>query len=312
MELELSRERVVIKPNVTVGEKTANPDSGITVHPAFVHGIIEYANAHGAEARSIYILEDPRNNDDNQPRHWKRTGYLDIAASTGAKLQCALDFTCVRKPVSCPKIFPSLNVSRIAIDPNTVLINVPKFKTHNLAITTLCMKNLMGAVNVKDRHYCGQAWRDLPNEIREDRDWKVGGMPRGVHELWQTGLALRLIDTAQAITPHLNLVEGVVGRDGTGFNQGRNFALGIAVGGINMVAVDSVTSHLMGFDPEDIIYLKLAAEAGLGENRIDRLKIYTVDGESLRPCADMRKMRVDPPFELINSVTEDAKFMLKL
>jgi hypothetical protein len=67
---------------------------------------------------------------------------------------------------------------------------------------------------------------------------------------WQEGLARRLTDTAQVIRPALNIVEGIVGREGTGFQRGRNRTLGLAVAGVNPVAVDSLTSYLMGFDPQ--------------------------------------------------------------
>jgi len=77
------------------------------------------------------------------------------------KLRCPTTYTCVKRSVPQPQVFSHLNVSRLAVAPDTVLINVPKLKTHNLAITTLCLKNLMGLVNVFDRHYCGQAWREL-------------------------------------------------------------------------------------------------------------------------------------------------------
>ena len=134
----------------------------------------------------------------------------------------------------------------------------PKLKTHNLAITTLCLKNLMGAVNVFDRHYCHQAWGEIPAAMRDDDRPRNEWMDETVHGRWQDGLARRLADTAQVIRPALNVVEGVVGRDGTGFNRGRNYPLGLVIAGVNMVAVDSVASYLMGFDPAQLIYLQVA------------------------------------------------------
>ncbi|MGB9578578.1 MAG: hypothetical protein ACPL3S_04835, partial [Halothiobacillaceae bacterium] len=41
MRLELEGEKVVFKPNVTVGERLADPDSGIGTHPAFIWGMVE-------------------------------------------------------------------------------------------------------------------------------------------------------------------------------------------------------------------------------------------------------------------------------
>jgi uncharacterized protein (DUF362 family) len=184
-----------------------------------------------------------------------------------------------------------------------VLINVPKLKTHNLAITTLCLKNMMGAVNVFDRHYCHQAWQEIPPALRHDDRPRNEWMDERVHELWQEGLARRLNDTAKAVTPHLNIVEGVVGRDGTGFHRGRNYPLGLAIAGVNMVAVDSVASYLMGFDPAQLIYLRMAAEAGLGRNDLSSLRIYIVQDGAVVPCPDIEALRADPPLRVIRGVS---------
>jgi uncharacterized protein (DUF362 family) len=306
MRLELDGEKAVLKPNVTSGEHFANPDTGIDTHPAFVGGLAEYLREHGARRGGIYVVEDPRDSDDENPRHWKGTGYLEMAGQTGAKLRCPNYRSCVRKPVPRPLVHASRRVSRLAVAPDSVLINVPKLKTHNLAITTLCMKNLMGLDLVYDRHYCGQAWQDLPEHIRahgqRPRDeW----MDRSVHELWQEALGRRLADLAQVVPPRLNVVEGVVGRDGTGFNRGRNYALGLVVAGVNVVAVDAAASYLMGFDPTALVYLKVAASAGLGQNDVARLRVYTARDGELAPCRDVAGLRHDPPFTVITGVKDE-------
>ncbi len=303
MQIELEGETVAIKPNVTVGEKFADPDSGITTHPGFVQGMITYLQAY--KGRDVYIVEDPRNSDDDEPRHWRKTGYDTVSEETGAILCCPTTVQCIEKTVPVPQALKSLRVSRLVTAPDTVLFNVPKLKTHNLAITTLCMKNLMGLVNVFDRHYCGQAWRGMPEAEQEHSRPRQEWITQAIHERWQAGLARRLIDTAQIIQPHVNVVEGVVGREGTGFQRGRNFTLGLAIAGVNMVAVDSVASYLMGFDPQQLVYLRMAAEAGLGTHDLAHLRIYTVRDGEVVPCQDVASLRVDPPFKVIRNIIGD-------
>jgi uncharacterized protein (DUF362 family) len=306
MRIELEGEKVVFKPNVTSGERFANPDTGITTHPGFLEGMIEYLRQGGTPAGRMTIVEDPRDTDDNHPRHWRGTGYERLSQESGVRLHCPTTFTCVKKTVAEPQVFAQMNVSRLAVATDTVVFNVPKLKTHNLGITTLSMKNLMGLVNVFDRHYCHQAWMGLPEEIRNDARPRGEWFDRTIHELWQTGLARRLIDTAQVIQPAVNIVEGIVGREGSGFQRGRNRVLGLIIGGINMVAVDSVASYIMGFDPRELIYLKLAYDAGLGCNDIGKLKIYTEQQGELTLCSDPASLRVSPPFRVItNTLGED-------
>ena len=61
-----------------------------------------------------------------------------------------------------------------------------------------------------------------------------------------------------------------------------------------MVAVDSVASYLMGCDPEELVYLKLAAEAGLGTNALDKLTVYVVENGNIVPCRDVQSLRQAP------------------
>jgi uncharacterized protein (DUF362 family) len=302
MQIELDGERVVIKPNLTSGERFANPDTGITTHPGFVHGMVDYLLEHKGAPGRITIAEDPRNSNDNAPRSWAGTGFERLAQATGARLHCPSTFTCVKKTIDSPLIFPRLNVSRLAVGADTLLFNVPKLKTHNLSITTLCMKNLMGLVNVFDRHFCAQAWQDLPEAIRSNPRPRSEWFDRSIHERWQQGLAIRLADTARAIPPALNLIEGIVGREGTGFQRGRNRTLGLAIAGVNLVAVDSLASYLMGFDPQELIYLKVAAGVGLGENDIRKLRVYTLQAGELTLCTEVRALRIDPPFAVLSGI----------
>ena len=62
-------------------------------------------------------------------------------------------------------------------------------------------------VNVFDRHFCQQAWNEIPKRLLPEtaqKEW----MDQRLHEQWQTGLARRLVDLAQVVQPRLNIVEG--------------------------------------------------------------------------------------------------------
>jgi uncharacterized protein (DUF362 family) len=311
LQLDLEGAKLLVKPNVTSGEHFANPDLGIDVHPGFVHGMIDYARGQDVPTRQITIIEDPRDSDDNNPRHWRGTGYDRLSQETGVRLHCPTTYTCVKVDVPHPLVFPRLNVSRLSVAPGTLLVNAPKLKTHNLAITTLCLKNLMGLVNVFDRHYCNQAWQELPQEISTNPRPRNEWFTRQDHEKWQLGLARRLADTAQVFAlplrglPMLNVVEGVVGREGTGFQRGRNRSLGYVIAGLNPVAVDSVASYLMGFDPQRLIYLQVAADAGLGPNDLSKIDVYTARAGELTPCPDLESLRVQPPMHVISNIKEE-------
>ena len=69
----------------------------------------------------------------------------------------------------------------------------------------------------------------------------------------------------------------MVGRDGTAFREGRNHALGWALLGTNEIHVDAVGTHLFGLDPEATPYLQVAAQRGLGTNRVDDIEVDQVN-----------------------------------
>ena len=105
--------------------------------------------------------------------------------------------------------------------------------------------------------------------------------------------------------PALNVVEGVVGRDGTGFHQGKNHPLGLCIAGTNAATVDAFASWLMGFDPLKLIYLQTAAAAGLGEIDPRRFEVYTVEIGGLVRCRDAAGLRIDPPFRVLLETTDE-------
>ncbi|MHB9033437.1 MAG: DUF362 domain-containing protein [Anaerolineae bacterium] len=297
---------IAIKPNATAAERFQHPESGIGTHPGFIWGLVEYLRNHGAAQRSIHVVEDPLNVDFGSEPSWEKTGYLELAAATGAILHAPTLETCIERPVRNPQTAPTRRVSQYAVNPGVALINVPKLKTHNLGITTLCLKNLMGLNYGPERHFCSQAMAEMPvdcaNSVRTRSEW----MTEAQHEYWQRGLARRLADLGQVITPRLNIVEGIVGRDGTGFQHGSNITLGLVVAGINMVAVDSVASYLMGFDPEKLIYLQTAARAGLGSNRLEDLRFYELINNDLVACHSIDEYKANPPFEVNRMLKQDS------
>ena len=301
----LRAESAVIKPNLTTAVQRAKPDDGIVTHVDFVRGMVEYLHAHGAARDRITILEDPLDEDHDGPRDWAKTGFHDIADALGARLAFPTLPTVVERKVPRPLVFASRRVAEQAVEPGSFLINVPKLKTHTWAITTLCMKNLMGLDYQVDRHYCSQSIQSVSGLEGRDFARKAEWLDTATHERIQENLAKRLADLAQVVRPRLNVVEGVVGRDGTGFHRGANYGLGLAIAGVNVVAVDAVASYIMGFDPAKLIYLTIAAGVGLGTNDLAKIRVFTVEDGRLEACRDLDSLRVDPPFRVITECTDE-------
>jgi uncharacterized protein (DUF362 family) len=148
--------------------------------------------------------------------------------------------------------------------PRTILeagstISVAVAKTHDVLLTTLAYKNMvMGTLRRQDRvrmhgfHSHGE--RQMPREAQ--------------------CLNANLIRVAPYLTPTIGVVDGTVGLQGNGPGGTDTVSLGVAAAGVDVFAVDTVMTRLMGFDPADVGVLQYAGERGLGmtdEARIDVL-----------------------------------------
>ncbi|HID11163.1 MAG TPA: DUF362 domain-containing protein [Candidatus Latescibacteria bacterium] len=253
------KEVVLIKPNVI---PQGTEDSGMITHPWFVAGMVQYFREAGA--REVVVGEGGwerthwRKMQWSTENIWRSSGYREMADATGVRL---VDLEEEGEIMGIPggKFTKTLLLSRWVRREEGFFVDVPKMKTHNLAVTTLCTKNLMGAVLCPDRHFCFRA--------RAHSMAKTGSL-----DLYESSFAELLIDLVSVVQPDLCVVEGVVGRDGTAFHRGENLRTWTVVAGHNPVTVDAYTSYLMGFKPRAISYLREAEERGLGEIEPGRIR----------------------------------------
>ena len=94
-------------------------------------------------------------------------------------------------------------------------------------------------------------------------------------EIW----AQRMMDNIAVLDPpYVSMVEGVFGR---GSDCGIVHSDFLTVSR-SMTALDTVTSWMMGHDPREIPYLRIASERGIGHNDIETIPVFALDenGES--------------------------------
>ena len=213
---------------------------------------------------------------------------------------------------------------RLTKEKDTLLINMAKDRIHQLGFTTLTIKNLQGIMPVGYMHICG-GWPSTLNRgsaknifnpnyrkeieqgyIRHARMnykyWDEGGyavdyfraggsdayrkgeFTPDYRVFWGEQWGQRMMDVNANITPRVNIVEGIVGIDGRNTLHLNNF---ITISK-NRVSCDSMASWLMGHDPRELPYLRIAAERGLGDNDIDRMDIYEITDRGIERVKDYR------------------------
>ncbi len=203
---------------------------------------------------------------------------------------------------------------------DTTFINMAKDRIHQLGFTTLTMKNLQGVIPVGYMHIC-QPWNDLkkPMGLEPGRNvfnknyqrdieklyikhanmnfkyWDEGGFAKAYFDaggwnefvknekiadyklFWSEQWGQRMMDICSSVHPCVNLVEGIVGIDGANALHLNNF---VTVSR-SMVECDSVAAWLMGHDPRELPFLRIANERGLGNNDINRIAVYELSEKGI-------------------------------
>lgn len=115
------------------------------------------------------------------------------------------------------------------------IVSMPKVKTHHWAGVTLSMKNMFGVVP----------------------GFKYGWPKNILH--WR-GIHNGILDLCATVPIHLVIADGILAMRGNGPLDGETFPLGNVVIGDDPVAADAVMTHLLGFRPEGIRYLREAGQ----------------------------------------------------
>ena len=131
---------------------------------------------------------------------------------------------------------------------------------------------------------------DVLRKIKDDPE-RVKEFMKGIESLmWDEQWCQRAIDSAMAIKPSINIIEGVIGRDGSGFNTGKDELCNILLVGMSMLEIDSIGSYIMGHNPEELYYTRIAKERGLGENDPNKIKIYWIRNRDIIPVRSLSEI----------------------
>ena len=232
---------VVLKPNIgwdVLPERAGN------TNPALVKRIIEHCFRAGAKA--VYVFD---NSCDNWVNSYKTSGIEKIAKDAGAIVVPANTESYYHQ-VSIPlgKSLTSAKVHEKILE-SDVFINVPVLKNHNSAKMTGCMKNMMGSI--WDRAY-----------------WHKNNLHQCIADYasYEKKPVLNILDCNYVMMR--NGPRGV-SKDDLVFMQSQLLST-------DWVQVDAAGAKMMGYDPEQIDYIKIAAQMGLGKMIIDPNKTHKI------------------------------------
>ena len=94
------------------------------------------------------------------------------------------------------------------------------------------------------------------------------------------------MDIYQEVKPALTIIDGILAMEGDGpATGGKTRQLNLLLAGSDCVALDTVMAKIMGINHYEVLTTKEAALRGLGENKINRIKIEgeDIDKLNIRP-----------------------------
>ncbi|MBI5526321.1 MAG: DUF362 domain-containing protein [Deltaproteobacteria bacterium] len=249
--------KVLVKPNILSG---CAPERAVTTHPAVVAATVDFLLDAGAD---VSVGDNPGIGGYGASlQAAKKAGIFD--ASRGRFVNIVMES---KKVAVKSRFFSSLTVSRALFEADLV-VNLPKLKTHSLAVYTGAVKNMFGML--------------------------VGAEKARVHAAGGTaaGFGEALADVFAVRPPDASLMDAVVGMEGNGPSGGRPRHLGVLGISTDSVALDAVFLRVIGVEPGRVHHVRIAAERGHGA--MDEAAIR-VDGAlpAIKPFALPASRRLD-------------------
>jgi uncharacterized protein (DUF362 family) len=236
--------------------------SGATTHPGIAEAIIQYLQAKGYN--HLVIMEGAWLGE-NTRRAFKICGYEDLAQKYQVPLLDLKADPADRVTVDGL----TLNICRQAIRID-YLINLPVLKAHCQTKLTCALKNLKGCI---------------PDEEKR----RFHGM--GLHQ--------PIACLSSAIRPQLTIVDAICG-DLTFEEGGNPVPMDRLIAGTDPVLIDAYAASLIGLEPDEVPYIRLAARLGVGTDDLSQAEIIEINPESktkisakLSPAAQKLATAVD-------------------
>jgi uncharacterized protein (DUF362 family) len=228
-------DRVIIKPNIG-WDRT--PEMAACTNPDVVKALVELTQEAGA--KHVTVIDNTTN---QAKRCYVRSGILDAVKSTGASMPY-VDETRVKKMPLKGEWLKEWDILLDVLEADKI-INVPIAKHHSLCRLTMGMKNWLGA---------------------------TGGARNQLHQK----LDQAMVDLATFFKPVLTVLDAyrILVRNGPqGGRLSDTKLVKTVVAGTDPVAVDAMGATFFDIRPQELLYLKLAQERGLGKFELEKVRV---------------------------------------
>ena len=219
-------DKILIKPNLLSAH---SPDKAITTHPALVEAVIRKILDITNNIENLLLADSfgPTSpyNPEELDKLYKATGMDIVSKNTGVRLN--YDVSAINVSNKNAKIIKKLDIISPVFWADKI-INLAKFKTHDLMVLTGAVKNMFGIIPGITKPAFHLSFSDRKN------------------------FADILLDIAYFKKPVLSIMDGILGMEGNG--PGRNGTpryLNMLLASADPVALDTVFSKIAGVQTQD-------------------------------------------------------------
>ena len=240
-------DKVLLKVNLLMPRP---PEKGVTTHPAVIEALAKLAKGIGAKPiigdSSMWMTKQAL----------RVCGVDGVAAQIGAESVNLDSYTPVEIENPDGVMLKKIHVAGLIRDVD-VIISVPKLKVHELTMFTGAVKNMFGII---------------PGRAKSDIHKKASSPSK---------FCDALLDINSIATPDLAVMDGVVSVEGSA-GIGRTRKMGVILASSNSIALDTVASALVGYDPDRLPLNKAARRRGLKGASLSEIEIVGEPMESVR------------------------------
>ncbi|MDP8224788.1 MAG: DUF362 domain-containing protein [Candidatus Lernaella stagnicola] len=264
--------RVFIKVNFL---SDAPPESAVCTHPEIARALIRWCLEAGAA--EVAVGDMPGMHLTDRPElPFERSGLAPVCREEGARVAPLSGRGYREVEVPGARRLHHLMFACELLDAD-VVINAPKLKSHIQALYTGAIKNWFGAIANRDRK-------------------------RSHHFTELEPFSECVVDIFRVRPPDLTVMDGVIGMEGSGPQEGDPRQLGLVLASTDAVALDTVSMECVDYSRMKVPQVRIAAEEGLGEADLSKI---TIDGP---PFDEVRQRFATPPTAFVTM----PKFMTKL
>ncbi len=226
-----NNDKILLKPNLLASD---NPDTGVVTHPLFFEAVIKFFKEE-AKLNSFQLEIACGDSPAVSPS-------IKVAKDVGIFQVCQkynIPFIEFKEKVQIngdkKNIIKNFEIASEVLTFDKIIC-LPKLKNHSLTIFTGGMKNLFGVIPGKTKAYLHTRFPD------------------------SVLFSKMIVDLADSLKTGLCFMDGIIAHEGEGPRGGNPIKLGYVIVGENPFIVDLLASTLVGYNPENIPFLKYYSE----------------------------------------------------